>query len=433
MLRAQVPTLDLLDFMVLHSTFFSMLLCLQVPARSSKEDLGKDCEVAWAADYTWKSGEDKCEGSTYDKRRPETKSLKALWGMDVGSEVYQFLPFFFSAFIYHIPLGSFYFLQCFRSSEISFIAPTLCTSIPSDTSPSFPCSSVCSSPPLFPPTCPSQLYPSASHITLGGYLTYLWSSKSMAVLWDVSVPCTEWQYKGRGPRASPRLLLVHWEGGWQLWKFRNSFLVKQKCHIKKNHAQHQVALARDRLGAQQNSPLLLLHRGEWEVFLICPLNCPPGIHSAPGLSPHFWARAPALFPCFFSYCLLTSLTLIAFVPPESYPHLPMLSSRPFFLLHPANPPCPPSASAHAPKPSLCPPTPECKKFRDFRIVCAKGIFCQCLIGVDDQIACFSFTAFTFLAPGNLILLVLTVFYLPSVSYYWFFPTTYVSKTVECLF
>lgn len=103
-------------------------------------------------------------------------------------------------------------------------------------------------------------------------------------------------------------------------------------------------------------------------------NCLPGLHSAPGLSAHFWARAPALLPCFFSCCLLTPLALIAFMPPESNPHLPVLSSRPFFLLHPANPPCPSSASMHAPKPSLCPPTPGCKKFRDFRIVCAKGIF-----------------------------------------------------------
>lgn len=57
--------------------------------------------------------------------------------MGVGSEVDQLLTLFFTAFIYHAPLGSFYFLQCFRSSEISFIAPTLGTSISSDTFPFF--------------------------------------------------------------------------------------------------------------------------------------------------------------------------------------------------------------------------------------------------------------------------------------------------------
>lgn len=96
-------------------------------------------------------------------------------------------------------------------------------------------SSVCSFSPLCPLTCPSQLYPSASHISLGGYLTYLWASICVAVLWVVRVPCTEWQNKGRAPRAYPRLLLVHWEAGWQLWKFRNSFLVKQKCHMKETN------------------------------------------------------------------------------------------------------------------------------------------------------------------------------------------------------
>ncbi|RMC00289.1 hypothetical protein DUI87_22896 [Hirundo rustica rustica] len=37
---------------------------LKVPARSSEEELGKECGVAWATDYTLEGGEDKCEGST---------------------------------------------------------------------------------------------------------------------------------------------------------------------------------------------------------------------------------------------------------------------------------------------------------------------------------------------------------------------------------
>lgn len=62
-----------ISFTVLHTTFLFMLLCLQVPARGSKEERGKDCGVAWATDYTLKGGEDKCEESTYDKQETWNK------------------------------------------------------------------------------------------------------------------------------------------------------------------------------------------------------------------------------------------------------------------------------------------------------------------------------------------------------------------------
>lgn len=71
MSRAQVPTLDF--FTVLHTTFLFMVLCLQVAARGSKEELGKDCGVTWATDYTLEDGEYKCEGSTYDKQETWNK------------------------------------------------------------------------------------------------------------------------------------------------------------------------------------------------------------------------------------------------------------------------------------------------------------------------------------------------------------------------
>lgn len=284
-----------------------MFLYLQIPARSSEEELGKDCRVALATDYALNGGEDKREGSTHDKQETWNKVPQSPVRYGSGSEVDQLLPLFFTAFIYHIPLGFFYFLECFRSSEISFIAPTLCTAIPSDTFPFFSMQLCLQLSSLF-----------SSHMSLPAF-TLLHPTSNLEVIWRICGQVRAWQCfevwvyhaqsdstgdKSQGPAPG-----CSWCIGKGVYSSGNSethsWSSKSTTWRKTTSAQHKVALARDKLDSHQNSPLLHSHRGEWEVFLICPLNCLAGLHSAPGLSPYFWARAPALLPCFFSCCLLT--------------------------------------------------------------------------------------------------------------------------------
>lgn len=170
-----------------------MVLCLQVAARSSKEELGKDCGVAWATDYALEDGEYKWEVSTYNKQEPKPCEV---WMLVL--KLISFSHFFFTAAIYHIPLGSFYFLQCLRSSEISFTAPTLCTSIRL-LMPSLPFHAALFAallPCSFPP-----VHPSFTLLLPTSHLKVIWHSCGQVRAWQYF---EVWVYYAQGGRDEMR-------------------------------------------------------------------------------------------------------------------------------------------------------------------------------------------------------------------------------------
>lgn len=144
------------------------------------------CSSLQPLNALWKMERTNVKGAHTTSRRPEAKHPKALWGMGVGSEVCKAELLSFSHF-FSLLTSTIFLWVLFTSYSASgplkspllhphFVPPYLLTP-----SPSFPCSSVCSSPPMFPPTCPSQLYPSPSHITL-------------ELIWHICGQVRSWQY-----------------------------------------------------------------------------------------------------------------------------------------------------------------------------------------------------------------------------------------------